>query len=90
MALPPDFKGRLLAALAQRGVKSQCECCGQNNWAVVDQAIGLPISDLSGNVVIPSPQIPTGALVCNNCGNVRVFALGALGLLPVPPKAEAK
>ena len=82
MPLPGDFKAKLLQRLAERGVRPQCEVCGQNNWAALEQAIGLPITDLSGSVVIPTPQIPVAALICNNCGNVRTLALGALGLLP--------
>lgn len=90
MPLPPNFKDLLIIALQQRKTKSVCEVCEQNNWAIVDQAIGLPITDLSGNVIIPSPQIPAAALICNNCGNIRLFALGALGLLPQPGQEVQK
>jgi hypothetical protein len=82
MPLPADFRDRLLAALKERGAKSICEICGQNNWAVIDQAVSILITDLSGGFQLPPPQIPSGGLVCNNCGNIRLFALGALGLLP--------
>ncbi|GIW50776.1 MAG: hypothetical protein KatS3mg081_0131 [Gemmatimonadales bacterium] len=81
MPLPSDFKDKVLEKLRERRVRSDCELCGQNNWAFVEQAIGLPLTDLSGNVVIPGPQIPAAALVCKNCGNVRTFALRTLGLL---------
>jgi hypothetical protein len=82
MPLPSNYRDQLILALQQRKAKTTCEVCEQNNWAIVDQAIGLPITDLSGNVIIPSPQIPAACLICNNCGNIRLFALGALGLLP--------
>lgn len=90
MATPIDLKGQLLGALQKRGVRPQCEVCGQNTWSVVDQPIGLPITDLTGNVVIPAPQIPVAALICNNCGNVRTFALGVLQLLPTPDAGTPK
>lgn len=82
MPLPSDFKEKLLKALADRKANSTCEICGQNDWSVVDQAISVQITDLSDSSLIPQPQLPCAGIICNNCGNVRLFALGALGLLP--------
>lgn len=82
MPLPPDFRDKLLAKLAEKRINPVCEICGQNTWAVVDQAVSIQITDLSGAFSIPPPQIPSAGLVCNNCGNIRLFALAALGLLP--------
>ena len=48
MALPSDFSAKLLATLQKRKVNPICELCGQNNWAVVDQAVSVQITDLSG------------------------------------------
>ena len=87
MPLPIDFKDQLISELAKRGVNHACEVCSKNDWAVVDQALSIQITDLTGNVRIPAPQIPSAGLVCNNCGNIRIFALGVLGLLPT---SEAK
>ena len=86
MPLPADFRDKLLAALNQRGVTPICEICGRNNWAVVDQAVSVQITDLSGTFVVPPPQIPSAGVVCNNCGNIRLFALVSLGLLPKPER----
>jgi hypothetical protein len=90
MAVPADFRAKVLAALAQKRVTPACELCGQNNWAVVDQPVSVQITDLSGGFMIPPPQIPSAGLVCNNCGNIRLFALGALGLLPAAESEKAK
>jgi len=81
MTLPIDFKEKLIKILNEKGVTVKCELCGQNNWAVADQAVTLNISKLEGPFQIPPPSIPSAALVCNNCGNIRLFALGVLGLL---------
>ena len=40
--------------------------------------------------MLPPPQIPTGAMICNDCGNVRIFALGVLDLLPKDKGSEKK
>ena len=87
MSLPTEFREKVLAALSEKRANPTCEICGQNNWSVVDQAASVQLTDLSGGFRIPPPQIPAAALVCNNCGNIRLFALGALGLLP---KSEDK
>ncbi len=82
MTLPQDFKDRLLAELSKRGINPECECCRKNDWTVIDQAVSVQITDLSGSVRIPAPEVPSAGLVCNNCGNIRLFALGVLNLLP--------
>jgi hypothetical protein len=85
MSLPEKFQERLVQTLRERGANSICEVCGKNNWAVIDQAVSIQVTDLSGTWQLPPPQIPSGGLVCNNCGNIRLFALGVLGLLPTVP-----
>lgn len=88
MALYPDLSEKLVAALAERGATGTCEVCGKNDWAIADRAISLNLTDLSGSFSIPPAQIPTAGVMCNNCGNVRLFALGALGLLPKPNEEQ--
>ena len=82
MPVSPNFREQVLAALQAKVRSPTCEVCQTNNWGVADHPVGLNLTDLSGNVVIPAPQIPAAALICSNCGNVRFHALGALGLLP--------
>lgn len=90
MSLPSDYREKLINALKERGANVICEVCGRNNWAVIDQAVSIQVTDLSGSWQIPPPQIPSGGLVCNNCGNIRLFALAALGMLPTAPVEEKK
>ncbi len=90
MSLPANFKELLIQALRDRGANAICEVCTKNNWAVIDQAVSVQVTDLSGSWQMPPPQIPSGGLVCNNCGNIRIFALGVLGLLPTAPVESKK
>jgi hypothetical protein len=90
MGLPQNFKQQLVTALKARGAKSECELCQRDDWTIVDQAVSIQITDLSGSWTIPPPQIPAAGLICNNCGNIRLFAFGALGLLPTPTKEGQK
>ena len=80
MALPENYQQKVLEALNRKKINANCEVCAQNNWSVADQAVTLHVSNLEGTFSIPPPSIPSAALVCNNCGNVRLFALAALGL----------
>jgi hypothetical protein len=79
MPLPSNYKDQIIQKLNERGAMPKCELCGHNDWSVVEQAVTAPISDLSGTFRIPQPQIPCAGLICNHCGNLRLFALGALG-----------
>ena len=81
MALPPNFQQKVIEAINKKKINANCEVCSQNNWSVADQAVTLLVSNLEGGISLPPPNIPTAALVCNNCGNVRLFSLAVLGLL---------
>jgi hypothetical protein len=79
MDLPKDFKLKVLNALQEKKTKPKCEICDQNTWSVVDQPASLLIPDQSAGGSRPPQNIPCAALICNNCGNVRLFMLGILG-----------
>ncbi len=82
MAENTNFKNEVLTKLREKGIKANCEICNNNNWAFVDQPVSVNITDMSGNLRIPTPQVPAAAMICNHCGNIRLFALGVLDLLP--------
>ncbi|MDA2929323.1 hypothetical protein MYX84_05145 [Acidobacteria bacterium AH-259-O06] len=74
------YKDRVISRLAELQVKPKCEICDHDNWTFVAQVIAVPVLDNDGLFVLPPPQIPSAGLVCNNCGNIRFFALAALGI----------
>lgn len=78
MVWPSDFGKKVLEKLQQKGMRTECEMCGKNDWSVVEQPVSVYVS---GAFISSHPQIPSASLICNNCGNMRLFALGALGLL---------
>lgn len=81
MTFTQEERDNIIRILQERHAVNACEVCGNNNFSVADTAVQLTIRDLHGPVVIPSPSIPAAAVVCSNCGNIRLHALGALGLL---------
>ena len=65
-------------ALNSKKASAACVSCGSNNWALLPQAALIP----QWINVLPAPGIPVSAAICNNCGFIRLHALGVLGLLP--------
>ena len=80
MALPTDYKNQVLSALQKKQINANCEVCGQNDWSIIDKAVTLNMSDLDGTFTMPGPMIPSAGTACNNCGNIRLFALAILGI----------
>lgn len=90
MGLPDDFQKRLIDELKNRGASSNCEICNKNDWSIINEGVALNISDFSVGLRIPQPNIPSAALICNNCGNIRLFSLGVLNLTPEKKEKQDK
>jgi len=87
MELPLEVnQARFTEALNSKKASASCISCGSNNWALMPQA-----AILSQWVnVMPAPGIPVCAAICNNCGFLRLHALGVLGLLPQEATSSEK
>jgi hypothetical protein len=79
-----DEKKRIISILQEKGLRSVCPMCTNNQFTIADGyfANAIQSSVTSSNVVIGGPSIPTIAVICTRCGFVSQHALGALGLLP--------
>lgn len=58
----------------------QCPFCGGKKYTSTDSVAGILISNDTKNLNI-GPNIPSGMLICENCGHIDFFALGVLGLM---------
>lgn len=77
-----DQKTTIVEELNKRIQNLQCPICSHKEMILADGFFNHPLSkDLSGNLVIGGPSIPTVATVCKNCGHIAEFAAGILGLL---------
>lgn len=77
---------RFLAALNEKAREiSSCRFCGKRKYGAVKQVTMLYVQDSFDSMAI-NRSIPCGAVVCEECGHVNLFALGALGLLPEEDK----
>ena len=57
-----------------------CPYCGGQKFTSTDKFASIIIGDDTTSVNL-GPSIPSGMLICSNCGHIEFFALGALGLL---------
>lgn len=80
MTLPKDIKERIADIFKEKNVNGLCEICGKNSWSISNDTIKIIVSKQTGKFPLPPPHIPCFAIVCNNCGNMRLFALDKLGI----------
>ena len=69
--LDKKFKGRELP---------NCPFCGGQKYTTVSQYANIVVNDNFEGLELGT-TIPSGIIVCENCGHIEFFALGALGML---------
>ena len=57
-----------------------CPYCGGQSFTSTGKFATILIGDDTNSINL-GPSIPSGMLVCSNCGHIEFFALGSLGLL---------
>ena len=61
--------------LEEKGVRLDCECCGKDEWELLDKVGGANFSSANLNEWDTRTfVIPSFVLLCENCGNIRQFA----------------
>ncbi len=68
---------KINAFLPKRNAQGPCEACGENAWTLVGGpgwSVTLPMIDGQGTIPSAPPHVPVYALVCNNCGHLRLHA----------------
>jgi len=69
--------------LTSKGATQPCTRCGNIKFSVLDGYFRYDVQlELDGSINFGGPHIPCLAVACDNCGNISMHALGALGLLP--------
>ena len=66
-----------------------CPYCGGNSFSTPEQFASI----IAGNElpgINLGVSIPSGMVICKNCGHIEFFALGALGLLSKEGKTDGK
>ncbi len=84
------IKEQLITNLNQRLPDLKCPMCSNVNITLLDGFFNKPLYGfLTAATVVGSPVVPTVCLICNRCGHVMDFSVGALGI-PVEEKQDAQ
>ena len=76
---PNEFIAALSEKIKNRDIPN-CPYCGGNKFTTTQNFATILIGDDAKNISL-GPNIPAGMLICENCGHMEFFAMGALGLL---------
>ena len=76
---PQDFRNAISNKINGRSLV--CPICGGVHFTIHEQMASVIIGDSFEGIQIGN-SIPSGMLICTNCGYIQFVALGALGLLP--------
>lgn len=76
---PQKFIEAFYNKTKKKGIPN-CPYCGGSKFTTTDKYAPIIISTDIGNVNF-GPSIPAGMIICETCGHIEFFALGALGLL---------
>lgn len=78
-----DIKQKIVEELNKRVPNLKCPICDKGDMILADGFISHQLNkELSGNLVLGGPSLPTVAIICKFCGLTLEFSVGALGLLP--------
>ena len=76
---PNDFIKALEQKMQERSIPN-CPYCGGSKFTTTQNFATILIGEDTENISL-GPNIPTGMIICENCGHMEFFAMGALGLL---------
>ena len=76
---PQEFINALNKQMSKRIVPA-CPFCGSRKYTSTDSMASILIGKDLQSLSI-GPTVPAGMLICQQCGHIEFFALGALGLL---------
>lgn len=75
-----EIKQKFKEKINEKRLDLRCPIC-KSNGLIIEGPFGRPVQKDFKSVVLGGPTIPTMSVICSNCGHMREFALGALGLL---------
>lgn len=89
-AFSESQKNEIISKLTTRMPNLHCPMCGKNHFTIMEGYFTSVLQSDLNSLQLTGMNMPTVALVCNNCGFVSYHSLGALGLLPNTDKTDAE
>ena len=84
-----NIRNRIKEELGKRGAVLPCARCGQNKFGLMEDFARVEQQKNFQNITLGGPSVPCAVVICENCGNISLHALGALGMMDaVSPKEE--
>ena len=65
------------SCLSEKGAGRPCESCGHNEWVLLTNFATLVLQDSKSTGLSSYPVV---AIVCKNCGNMRLYDREKLGI----------
>lgn len=85
---PEEFVEALSKKMGTPNIRS-CPFCHGNKFTTTQQYAAIVIGEGLDGLTL-GPNIPAGMIICENCGHMDFFALGALELLKKEESDDAK
>lgn len=85
-----EKKRQIASTLAKRTGIIACPICHQSKYTLLDGYFVDVIQDKYQGMQLGGRLLPSVMLVCNNCGHLESFSLGALGLMESEDKKEGR
>lgn len=76
---PDNFIDAISQKMIGRNVPA-CPYCGEQKFTTTGNVAAILIGEDTANLNL-GPHIPSGMIICENCGHIEFFALGSLGLM---------
>ena len=76
---PELFQKKLIERIGSKTHLLVCPYCGCEKFTTTISLAAILIGEEIDNLSI-GPCIPSGMLICEQCGRIEFFALGALGM----------
>lgn len=88
MKLSEDDKQKITNWIQDKCGNMRCTCCGYGQWQLMDFAT-LPIGfDVRSTRFFYHQGLPQISVVCTNCGHIKNFSPGVMGIKPEEPEEK--
>jgi hypothetical protein len=85
MGISQEMKDKVITELSRRlnekKIDLKCPSCSHPNFSVVDGYTRRILNDSIKDVQITGLSVPSISVICDYCGYILDFSLGALGFL---------
>lgn len=87
--LEEDRKSQIIAKILGKNPNIECPMCHHRHFALLDGYITENIQNNYKSIIVGGGTIlPLATIICDNCGYVAQYSLGALGLLEEESQAS--